>query len=175
MLYTLLAALFFLGVNVNTASQTDLETLPGIGPSKAMAIIEYRTANGPFTSLAELDAVPGIGPATLENISPQVEFGGEDGGEDGSLTTKDLPETTNANKPPPAARTGKGVNINTANQSQLESLPGIGPAKSRAIIEDREANGPFANCSDLTRVNGVGDATVKTIGDQCVVASANTP
>ena len=61
----LLAPVTFAGVNVNTASQSQLESLPGIGPSKANAIIEYRTANGVFTSLSQLDAVPGIGRATL--------------------------------------------------------------------------------------------------------------
>lgn len=47
-------------VNVNTASEEELTTLPGIGPAKAAAIVAYRTENGPFTSLEELDNVKGI-------------------------------------------------------------------------------------------------------------------
>lgn len=59
-------------VNVNTASETELETLPGIGPATAAAIIAFRQDNGPFTSVAQLGEVPGIGPKKLERISGSV-------------------------------------------------------------------------------------------------------
>ena len=59
-------------INVNTASATELEELPGIGEVLAGEIIAYRTENGPFTSVDELDEVSGIGPATLEDIRDQV-------------------------------------------------------------------------------------------------------
>lgn len=55
-------------INVNTATAAELETLPGIGPSKAAAII----ANRPYASVDELDRVPGIGPATLEQVRDLV-------------------------------------------------------------------------------------------------------
>lgn len=55
-------------VNVNSASAAELETLPGIGPSKAAAII----ANRPYSSIDDLDRVPGIGPATLEQLRDRV-------------------------------------------------------------------------------------------------------
>lgn len=61
-------------VNVNTADATILQQLPGIGPALAGHIIEFRTANGPFSSLAELDAVSGIGPVMLKRLEPLVEF-----------------------------------------------------------------------------------------------------
>jgi competence protein ComEA len=59
-------------VNINTADETTLETLNGVGPSLATAIIQYRTEHGPFTSVDQLDQVSGIGPATLEKLRPQV-------------------------------------------------------------------------------------------------------
>ena len=49
------------------------------------------------------------------------------------------------------------VNLNTANASQLETLPGIGPSTAQKIISDREANGPFSKPDDLKRVSGIGD------------------
>ena len=55
-------------INVNTASLASLETLPGIGPVKAAAIIAER----PFGTVEELERVPGIGPKTMEAIAPLV-------------------------------------------------------------------------------------------------------
>jgi competence protein ComEA len=59
-------------VNINTADQTTLETLNGVGPALATAIIQYRTEHGLFTTVDQLDDVSGIGPATLEKLRPQV-------------------------------------------------------------------------------------------------------
>jgi competence protein ComEA len=59
-------------VNVNTATAAELETLPGIGEVTAQAIIDYRTENGPFSSVDELLDVTGIGDVTLENIRDLV-------------------------------------------------------------------------------------------------------
>lgn len=61
-------------INVNTAEQAQLEELPGIGPSLAGRILEFRQANGPFKSFGELDAVSGIGPALLGNLRERVVF-----------------------------------------------------------------------------------------------------
>ena len=55
-------------VNLNTADQAKLETLPGIGPVRAQAIIGYRDQNGPFPSVEEITTVHGIGPGILENL-----------------------------------------------------------------------------------------------------------
>lgn len=59
-------------INVNLASYEQLLDLPGIGPTKAKAIVDYRTTNGSFASVNELEDVPGIGPATLAGIKPHV-------------------------------------------------------------------------------------------------------
>ena len=55
-------------VNINTANVTQLTQLPGVGPAIAQKIIDYRTANGPFTSVDDLTKVPGIGAAKLAQI-----------------------------------------------------------------------------------------------------------
>jgi competence protein ComEA len=59
-------------VNINTADEPTLETLNGVGPVLAAAIMQYRTEHGPFTSIDQLDEVSGIGPATLEDLRSQV-------------------------------------------------------------------------------------------------------
>jgi competence protein ComEA len=59
-------------VNVNAASRDDLEVLPGIGPKKAQALVEWRDQNGPFKRPGDLLKVRGIGQQTLERISPYI-------------------------------------------------------------------------------------------------------
>ncbi len=50
------------------------------------------------------------------------------------------------------------VNVNSADAAALESLPGVGPATAKAIIEHRTANGPFVSVEDLKKVKGIGDS-----------------
>lgn len=59
-------------ININTATQAQLELLPGIGPALAMRIIEYRDKHGGFKSVQALDEVKGIGPKTLAKLQPLV-------------------------------------------------------------------------------------------------------
>ncbi len=59
-------------VNLNTASASDFEALPGIGPKTAARIIEYRQKNGPFKKIEELMNVPGIGEKNFLKLKPQL-------------------------------------------------------------------------------------------------------
>lgn len=59
-------------LNLNTATAAQLETLPGIGPTLAQRIIDYRTTHGPFTSVGQLREVPGIGEARFAELEPLV-------------------------------------------------------------------------------------------------------
>lgn len=59
-------------IDLNKASQTELESLTGIGPSKAKAIINYRKQHGGFKSTEELEKVDSIGPATLKKLNKDI-------------------------------------------------------------------------------------------------------
>ena len=77
------------------------------------------------------------------------------------------------NAPDQAQAGGEGasqlVNINTAGESELEALPGIGPATARKIVAEREANGAFSSVDDLSRVSGIGAKKIEGLRDSACV------
>ena len=61
-------------ININTAGVDELDTLPGIGPTTAQKIIDYRTENGPFASIEDIMKVSGIGVSTFDNIKGLIKI-----------------------------------------------------------------------------------------------------
>jgi len=103
----LLAGLLFSGlalaaININTATQQELEALNGIGPVKAQAIIDHRKANGPFKSAEQLKDVKGIGDATFEKIKGDVSVSGATKAPAAAPAMKAEPAKTAAPAAPPA-------------------------------------------------------------------------
>jgi competence protein ComEA len=132
-------------INVDLASAGELARLPKVGPRLAKTIVADRQTHGPFGSLEALDRVAGIGPGLLKTIGPHVVFGGAGapwaGGQLGS-------------------RAPAPLNINTASLAELDALPGIGPAKARAIVRYREEHGRFTAVERLADVPGLSRATL---------------
>jgi len=59
-------------LDLNVASASELDALPGVGPTRAQAVVRYRETHGPFLSVEALAQVPGIGPAALARLRPLV-------------------------------------------------------------------------------------------------------
>ena len=147
-------------IDLNKATTEELETLPGIGPSKARAIIEYREKM-PFTKPEDIMNVPGIGQKTYEKMKDRIKVEGKE--------TNTQIVTANVGNTNTAINTNNGqsvkININTADSETLQELPNIGPTKAQAIIEYRNQNGSFKSIDEIKNVKGIGDKTFEQLKD----------
>src|SRR5450432_1515275 len=67
------------------------------------------------------------------------------------------------------------VNINTATKEELDALPEIGPVKAQAIVDYRNANGPFKTPEDIMKVSGIKEGTFAKVKGMIAVSGASTP
>jgi competence protein ComEA len=168
-------------VDVNSADVKTLETLPGIGPVLAQRIVEGR----PYKTLADLGKVKGLSQAKLDAIKDGLTFGSAPtpAKETAKKEKTAKPTPTADSKAPqqatsaPAQQTGpkkdqvapltstgrasgsltsgQKININKATAEELDRLPGIGPAKAKAIMDYRDKNGSFKTIEDIQKVKGI--------------------
>ncbi|MBW3572364.1 MAG: helix-hairpin-helix domain-containing protein [Gemmatimonadetes bacterium] len=152
----------------------------------AQRIVDWRASRGPFRTLADLDSVPGVGPALLRDAGPHLalapapstgnrEQGTGNSGQhpvrgrgstrDPSQTTASVADWDRSRKPSaaPAGAPSAPVELNQATPEELATLPGIGPALARRIVEWRGANGPFRAVDDLEKVPGIGPAKLERL------------
>ena len=168
-------------VDINTADQKTLESLPGVGPATAKEIVKGR----PFKSVDDLANVKGIGKSKLEKIKPLVTVGGPPaakapaaqapaaaGAAAGATAPKATTATQAAQKAPAQAKQAAKaavpmgpVNLNTASKEQLVALPGIGEKKAQAIIDGR----PYQKTEDVMKVKGIKQGIYNKIKDKITV------
>ena len=172
-------------VDLNNASQKEIETIKGVGPATAKKIIESR----PYASVDELSKA-GLSPKMIEKIKPFVTVGKVAPAAPAAPAktavtppAKAAPTTpaktvptpqkavpapdAAAKKPAAAAKLAPGemVNINTSSKEQLEKLPGIGGVKAQAIIDGR----PYQAKEDIMKVKGIKQGTFDKIKDVITV------
>lgn len=150
-------------LDVNAAGADELAQVPGLGPVKAAAIVAYRQQHGAFARWEDLDEVPGMGSASLAALRPFL-----------VVRASTAPVPTQA-PPVPLAADRTPFDPNRANTFELAALPGLSAALAEAIVADRDANGPFVDCADLGRVDGVGPATVAVLAERCRFGNARDP
>jgi len=176
-------------VDLNTASQKELEDIKGVGPATAKKII----ANRPYKSVDELKKA-GLSDKQIKAIGPSVTIGAAPPAAPAAAPAAKpapaaaAPASAPAVKPAPAAPAapaaatpakaakaekaapaklapGEKVNINTAPKEKLDALPGIGPVKAQAIIDGR----PFAKPEDIMKVKGIKQGEYNKIKDIIIV------
>jgi competence protein ComEA len=173
-------------VDLNTADQKALETLPGVGPAMAQKIMAGR----PYQSVDDLSKIKGLSKARIEALRDKVTVGAP---KPAAPAAKPVPITpAPAPAAPPAAEKpavpakpsvtekpaapekpaaapklapGAKVNLNTASKEELDKLPGIGPVKAQAIIEGR----PYGSIEDVMKVKGIKQGEFNKIKDNITV------
>ncbi len=159
-------------IDLNSADQKTLESLPGVGKATAQAIIAGR----PYKSIDDLKRVKGMSDKKINAIRDQVTVGAAaataapvavpaatGAAEKASSAKKAV--TEGAEKTKGKLAPGQRVNINTASKEELEALPGIGPVKAQAIIDNRPYNKP----EDIMKVKGIKQKSFEKIQDMITV------
>jgi competence protein ComEA len=156
-------------VDINNASQKELEALPGVGAATAKKIVAGR----PYKSTDDLSKA-GLSAKVIDKIKPLVTVGTASAAASTAVTTtaatvadsKPVKEVKTASK---SAATklapGTKININTADKATLESLPAIGPVKAQAIIDGR----PYKSVEDIMKIKGIKQKTFDAIKDYLVL------
>ena len=151
-------------VDVDRAPAPELARLPRVGAALARTIVADREAHGSFGNLAGLDRVPGVGAGLLATLGPHVRFSGAP-----AMSQPDTGRRSRRRAAPVASPAPGPVNLNTAVAAELQRLPGIGPAKAKAIVAYRDAHGAFGSVADLARVPGIGPSIARSVQNLAVV------
>lgn len=150
-------------LDINTATEEELMTLPGINRMTAKLIVEYRKQIRGFKCIEDIALVSGVGAAKLQQLQNEIcvkRLNGMNGyvkSGNGSDTPSSEP---NHRKEP------RLVNLNTSNVFQLMKVKGIGQVLAENIVTYRDKKGPFTKIDDLVKVKGIGPHILSAIKPQ---------
>ena len=158
-------------VDLNTASQKDLEGLKGVGSATAKKIMQNR----PYKSVDELSKA-GISAKKIETLKPFVTVGPAAATpQPAKAETKPAKAPASSEKATAKAAQAKApgglVDLNTADKKTLESLPGVGPKTAEEIIKGR----PYKTVDELSKVKGISKGKMDTLKGMVTVSTAKSP
>ena len=142
-------------IDPNSATEADLDRLPGIGPALARRIVAARSV-GRFRSVADLERVPGIGSKTLARLSERLQFSGTSTPGRLAIPRNPLRSTNRASVP-------RSWDFARMTPDELQALDGIGPALAERIVDFRVGRSGALNLDDLLGVPGIGPVTLQRI------------
>jgi len=150
-------------LNVNTASEEELMTLPGITRTIAQNIVEYRQAIGRFKKVEDLAVVSGVGAEKLDIIRPEicvsrrknVSCTSSRAQSVDSLPSSELNNYSRLGLKGSPYLQSRVVDVNTANVFELMTVRGLNQELAANVIHYREKKGPFHKIEDLIKVNGI--------------------
>lgn len=153
-------------LNINTATEEELMTLPGVNRVVSQNIVEYRECIGGFKKVEDLALVSGIGATKLEMIKLEICVSNKSGSSQHSPSSvrKDYEHLSCT-----------GMNINTATPAQLMSVRGITEKIAKSIVDHRANHGPFKTIEDLVKVSYINSSLLEKIRFQVFVERSRTP
>ncbi len=152
-------------IDLNSAESESLQELPGVGPTLAREIVAGR----PYRSIADLGRVRGLTPSKFAAFRDRVVVIAAESPVD-NIETASNPNARPVDNTGPSTNsptTAPLIDLNSASQQQLETLPSIGPAKAKAIIEHR----PYRTIEDVMKVPGIKQGTFDRIKAQVTVGN----
>ncbi|KAM9306889.1 endonuclease/exonuclease/phosphatase family domain-containing protein 1 isoform 2-T2 [Pholidichthys leucotaenia] len=153
-------------LNINTATEEELMTLPGVNRAVAQNIVEYRDCIGGFKKVEDLALVSGVGATKLEAIKLEICV---------SSRTGSSQHSPSSLRRDPDHGAGAGMNINTATPAQLVSIRGITEKTAKNIMSYRAEHGPFKSVEDLVRVRHINGSLLDRIRPQVFVERSGAP
>lgn len=163
-------------LNINTATEEELMTLPGIDRAVAHSIVEYRRIIGKFKKVQDLVLVPGFGAAKLSVIQPEICVGGprskglsrssscgtpsEDSSNvlTGDTMEESMPQFIDDSaddEPPVPTTSSRLLDVNSASIFELMTVRNINQLLAANIVHYRDKKGPFKTVEDLAKVKGL--------------------
>ncbi|KAM4539811.1 endonuclease/exonuclease/phosphatase family domain-containing protein 1 [Odontesthes bonariensis] len=153
-------------LNINTATEEELMTLPGVSRAVAQHIVEYRDCIGGFKKVEDLALVSGIGATKLEVIKLEICV---------FSRTSSSQHSPSSLRKDPDHQSSTGININTATPAQLMSIRGMTEKIVKNIVAYRTEHGPFKSIEDLVRVNSINSSLLDKIRFQVYVERSRAP
>jgi competence protein ComEA len=161
-------------VNLNTASEKELQALPGVGEATAKKIVAGR----PYSSVDDL-AKAGVSQSTISKLRSSVTVGGaaaapapapaaaSKSSKSGAAPAPAAASKSSKSSAAPATPAAAPVDLNTASLKDLEELPGVGEATAKKIVAGR----PYSSVDDLAKA-GVSKSTIEKLRSSATVSGA---